>query len=77
MFSTALKHRWLALNEGVKMGERCVGYAAEECSRMTVLQTLAKAITRNCLDLRMKGSMQHHQTAVQCLIIPWLRKHPR
>jgi hypothetical protein len=38
MFSTALRHRWLALNDGVNIGERCVGYAAEEWSRMTVLQ---------------------------------------
>ena len=30
MFSTALRHRWLALKDGVKMGDRWVGYAADE-----------------------------------------------
>jgi predicted Zn-dependent protease with MMP-like domain len=37
MFSTASKHRWLALYEGVKIGDRVVGYAAEECNRITAL----------------------------------------
>jgi hypothetical protein len=30
MFSTAPWQRWLALYEGVKMGDRVVGYAADE-----------------------------------------------
>lgn len=34
MSSTAVRQRWLAENEGVKIGERVVGYAAEEWSRM-------------------------------------------
>ena len=37
MFSTALWHLWPALYEGVKMGDLVVGYAADECSRITVL----------------------------------------
>ena len=37
MSSTAVRQRWLAENEGVKIGERVVGYAAEEWSRMTDL----------------------------------------
>jgi hypothetical protein len=41
MSSTALWHRWLAENDGVKMGDLVVGYAAEEWSRITVLLTLA------------------------------------
>jgi hypothetical protein len=46
MFSTALRQRWLALNEGVKIGERCVGYAAEEWSRITVLSILVLSLLR-------------------------------
>jgi hypothetical protein len=37
MLSTANRHRWLALYEGVKMGDLVVGYAADECKRITAL----------------------------------------
>jgi hypothetical protein len=46
MFSTALRQRWLALKDGVKIGERWLGYAADECRRITVLQQSASAIVR-------------------------------
>lgn len=41
MLSTATRHRWLALYEGVKIGERVVGYAAEEWRRITALHLLS------------------------------------
>lgn len=37
ILSTASKHRWLALYDGVKIGDLVVGYAAEEWSRITAL----------------------------------------
>ena len=37
MSSTAVWHLWLALKDGVKIGDRVVGYAADECNRMTAL----------------------------------------
>lgn len=37
MSSTAVRQRWLAEKEGVKIGERVVGYAALECRRMMEL----------------------------------------
>ena len=37
MVATAAWHRWLALYEGVKIGDRVVGYAAEECRRITAV----------------------------------------
>jgi hypothetical protein len=41
MSSTAVWQRWEAEKEGVKIGERVVGYAAEECRRMTALESTA------------------------------------
>ena len=37
MLSTAARQRCEAVKEGAKIGERVVGYAAEECRRITVL----------------------------------------
>ena len=37
MLSTARRHLWLAEYEGVKIGERVVGYAADEWRRITAL----------------------------------------
>jgi hypothetical protein len=39
MFSTAVWHLCAAEYDGVKIGERVVGYAAEECRRMIVLES--------------------------------------
>jgi hypothetical protein len=64
MFSTALRQRWLALKDGVKIGERWLGYAADECRRITVLQQSASAIVRMTRDLRVERRMKHNQAAV-------------
>ena len=37
MLSTARRHLWLAEYDGVKIGERVVGYAADEWRRITAL----------------------------------------
>jgi hypothetical protein len=49
MLSTASRHRWLALYDGVKIGDRVVGYAAEEWSRITALPSLGSANSENVL----------------------------
>jgi hypothetical protein len=41
MLSTARRHRWLALYDGVKIGDLVVGYAADECRRITALGTVS------------------------------------
>lgn len=46
MLSTASRQRWLALYEGVKIGERVVGYAADEWRRITALCYLAIFLTQ-------------------------------
>lgn len=70
MFSTALRHFWLALKEGVKIGERWVGYAAEECNLMTVLFDISNLEWCEDSDkehLRVISGMKHDQSAVQAL----------
>ncbi len=42
MSPTACWQRWAALKEGVKMVDLVVGYAADECSRMTVLAGVSR-----------------------------------
>lgn len=42
MSPTACWQRWIALKEGVKMGDRVVGYAADECKRITVLMEVSR-----------------------------------
>ena len=60
IFSTALRHLWLALKDGVKIGDRWVGYAADECRRMTVLEeSIYRESSMAKPDSRMECCMKH------------------
>lgn len=69
ILSTAKRHRWLALYEGVKIGERVVGYAADECKRITALyggmsEGTCDMKCRHRLNSRLIGSMELNPVAV-------------
>lgn len=49
MLSTARRQRWLAEYDGVKIGDRVVGYAADEWRRITALIS----ISIECREMRM------------------------
>jgi hypothetical protein len=57
MLSTALWHLWLALYDGVKMGDLVVGYAADECNRITVLLSVSKCVVSLSLAVLTYGRL--------------------